>query len=220
MFKKILLLVFLIGTVFYVSTSNAALLGLKLGVPDILSDSTGTYEYNVISKLMKFIAIPLNITFDGNTLIPISGNRSYKAEFYVDNNGNFLSGVDGNDLEIYGDIDIDNDGYLDYTGLLVGGEVTDFGWEDVNGPYALFDFSFNFTGGALESFYAKNGYHGGNFITSDNSNFTGSWQTNHSGTKVKIDTAPVPEPATMGLMFLGIGLFGFVMCFRKIGFNI
>jgi hypothetical protein len=98
--------------------------------------------------------------------------------------------------------------------LLLAGNVTDFGFEDpANGPKIDFDLTFDVTGGLLQPFYANNS--GGTLITAENSGFTGDWTIDHSGTKVKNDTAPVPI-ATSFLLF-GSGAIGLVGFWRKFG---
>jgi len=195
--------------------AEAALLGVAelLDVPDITSNSTGTYSYDSTTNIFDSDATPLSITFDGVTPISITGVRSYDVSFEVDESGNFVSGVGGDDLVIIGDIDVDGDTVIDYSGVLLTGEVTDFGWLDIGvGSLDLFDFTFDATGGALAGFYGTG--KGGDVMTAEQTNFTGSFLVSSSGTKVKHDTAPlVPEPTSM--MLFGTGLLGFVGRLRK-----
>jgi hypothetical protein len=186
--------------------SKATLIGVNLTLPDIYSNSTGTYNYDSTTDLFTCTATALTITFDGTTSIPITIG-SYSLQFHVDSSGNFSGGVPGYDLEIWGFFTYN--GRI-YNGLLLAGEVTNFGWQDVPGPYALFDFTFDVTGGELAPYF---GGLGGDFFSSEKSNFTGDWYVSHNGTKVKHDTAPVPEPAT--LLLFGLGIAGIAIFGRK-----
>jgi hypothetical protein len=186
-------------------SSTATLIGLDLIVPDITSNSTGKYSYDAGTNLFSSTATPFIITFDGINFFPITGG-SYSAKFYVNESGNFSGGVSGIDLTISGTFTYNSNTYF---GVLLTGEVTNFGWLDIPGPYAIFDFSFDATGGALIDFYG--GVKGGDVLTSERSTFTGDWNNSHSGKKVKHDTAPLPEPDTILLFVfgvIGIAVFG------------
>ncbi|MFH1996487.1 MAG: PEP-CTERM sorting domain-containing protein [Candidatus Omnitrophota bacterium] len=194
-----------------VGTAKAALLNFELALPDIFSDSTGTFSYNATTNLFTSTATALTITFDGTTLVNID-NGSYLAKFYVDESGNYTGGVAGADLLITGDIDIDGDSVYDLTGTLIAGEVDKFGWFDTGTSFDLFNYTFDFTSGALASYYAAYQNLGGDAMSSETSSFTGSFLVNFgSGAlgKTKHDTAPItPEPTSMVL--LGSGLLGLV----------
>ena len=194
---------------FMAGKSSATLIGLDLIVPDITSISTGAYSYNAKTNLFSLTATRFIITFDGINFIPITGG-SYLAKFYVNESGNFAGGVRGYDFVISGSFSY---GGKNYSGTLIAGEVTNFGWLDIPGPFAIFDFSFNFKDGALKDFY---GSAGGGVFTSESSTFTGNWNKSHSGKMVKYDTAPapaVPEPNT--ILLFGLGIFGIAVFGRK-----
>ena len=94
--------------------------------------------------------------------------------------------------------------------------MTNFGWLNIVGTnLALFDFTFDVTGGTLAAFYVLG--LGCDIALSEISSFTGNWQEDHEGIKVKHDTAPmVPIPATVWLLGTAlVGLIGFGKRFRK-----
>ena len=68
--------------------AQAALIGFQLSLPDIFSDTTGSYSYDASTDLFTSTAKALTITFDGVNLIPITSG-SYSASFYVNSSGNY-----------------------------------------------------------------------------------------------------------------------------------
>jgi len=196
--KKFLFTVLIVvGVVFSLSTANAALIGVDLLLPDILSNQTGFYAYtwdsNVQEGLFTARATPLAVTNDGQNVTPITGDAKYTASFYVDGSGNFLRGIGGDDLIITGN-----------GGTLLTGNISDFGWFDVPGSsIALFDFTFNVTGGTLAGDFTQGA--GGDIMLAERSDFAGDWMVDHDGIKVKHDTAPVvPIPGTVWLLSAGL----------------
>lgn len=198
--------VIIVGLALVTGRADAALLNIDMGLPDIHSNSTGLYSYDAATDLFTSSATPYYITFTGafGDTINITGTKSYNVGFHVDAAGNFVNGITGDDLVIRGDIDVNGDSIIDYTGDLIRGEVTNFGWFDTGTRFDLFNFTFDFTSGALSPYYAVSGFKGADSMSSENSTFGGSFATNFSGTAVKHDTAPVPEPSS--LLLLGGGL--------------
>ena len=215
--KKILITTFLVvGLLFGMSPASADLLNIPIALPDILSNQTGTYEFTGASDTtpgrILFQARPLTITFDGTDLVPIEATTnkqwSYLAEFLVDINGNFAGGVVDEDVMIQGMFE-----YMGttYEGVLLTGEVTNFGFYDVPGPIALFDYTFEVTGGLLAKEFGPVGV---DITIAEFSNFLDDWSTEHSGSKVKHDTGP-PVPIGSTLALFGSGLAGLMVIRRR-----
>ncbi len=131
-------------------------------------------------------------------------------QFYVDKSGNLAGGVPSvYDLKISGTFDY---GTTHYEGVLVEGEVTNFGWSPH--AYGYFDFTFDATGELLTTFYDDYNDRGGDYWLASQTNFSGDWEVSHSGTKTRHDTAPfVPEAST--LMLFGSGLSGLLFFARR-----
>ncbi|MGH7177144.1 MAG: SdrD B-like domain-containing protein, partial [Tepidisphaeraceae bacterium] len=96
----------------------------------------------------------------------------------VDNSGALVGGVPGDDFVMTGDIDADGDSVVDYSGVLLTGEITAVGFEE-DGATDQYDMRFTVTGGALAPLYAFKDI--GVTVTSDNSTFSGAFNVDFSG---------------------------------------
>src|SRR5262249_14428573 len=110
------------------------LLGLaqQTFLPDIASGALTTISYTQVgnnANPFHYNSIPLTIILGPNTQYNISnptgGSASIRLDLYLDNNGNFASGVARDDLTVTGKVTI---GANTFDGTLVTAEVRGFGF--------------------------------------------------------------------------------------------
>ena len=162
--------------------SLLSLLGLVPGVPQIAYDSSGTLNYNADAQELSFSIDATPLMFRESATSPprmITPPRDFLINVQVDNQGQLIGGVDGPDLVITGNLDIDANGTVDYSGTLLTAEVTQFGYYDSGSTTDMYDFRFTPTGGELASFYA--GKDIAMITNSEGSTFTGDFTVNFSG---------------------------------------
>lgn len=171
------------GMVTATTTSSAALVGVNLVTyPRITYQSTitTTLTYTTSNQLFRVDATPTAVLFSG-TEAPrlISGTRSLAIRVLVNNSGNLIGGVTGNDFAMSGTVTrVVGTVTNTYSGLLLAGEVTAFGFLE-SGATDQYDLRFTPTGGALLSFFSCGNI--GVQVTSELSTFTGSFSTNFIG---------------------------------------
>jgi hypothetical protein len=152
------------------------LLGIDPGFPLTVYNSTGHLEYNPGTQAFDLTATPL--AFKASLLdapTAVEAPASMALHIRVNSAGEVVGGVVGDDLVVTGSI---NDGTINVSGVLLTGEIVDFGFAD-SGATDSYDFRFVVTGGALASLFA--GKDIGITTTSEQSTFTGSFQTAFEG---------------------------------------
>jgi hypothetical protein len=186
--------------------SSATLLGTALQFPLISFDNGGVTAYDASTDAFGVTAFPVAARFEaGGAPVFITPFGEFPEAFVisinVDQDGNLVGGFDGDDLTVFGFIDVDADGTPDVGGTLLTGEVTGFGHQN-NGPTDLYDFTFDVTGGELASLF------GGQVavsMQSEASTFNGTFADSFAG-RAKGTLGVVPEPTT--LVLLGAGVVG------------
>jgi len=170
-------------------------LGVAPDFPLVAYNSTGTVDYDAGTQSfdlsatpLAFLAGPPSPTTPPRAVLPA---RGFDINIQVDNSGNLVGGVPGDDLVLTGSIDIDGDFIADVSGTLLTGEVTGFGHVNTGTTTDTYDFSFTPTGGAFLVGGALSGggtwgpYYSGKDIgvttTSENSTFDGDFTVNFSG---------------------------------------
>lgn len=142
-----------------------SLLGFSLDLPVITYNAGGTLDYDASSQALTIDATPQLFIEDGTSTppFPMITNGAMTMDIQVDNAGVLVGGSAGSDFEVSGDLDIDGDNIVDFSGVLISGEIAAFGFQD-NGfsgtgtPIAdAFDFRFNLTGGELASYFTGGG---------------------------------------------------------------
>jgi uncharacterized repeat protein (TIGR01451 family) len=197
--KRLFLLGCFLAVLGLAGVSSAELLDDDLSFPLIVFDSQGTLTYNATSDLFFVDARPVAVRLPppGNPIRITSGIFQINAE--IDEDGDLQGGVQGDDLFVFaGSVDIPGLGVI--AGVLLAGEVTDFGFADQGGT-DLFDFRFTVSGGMLadpDMFpngiapYPLNSVVGA-LVQSENSTFTGSFLLDFGG-EAKGTLGRVPQP--------------------------
>ena len=178
---------------------------LNPGVPDFNYDATGRLTYTAPTEsaagAFDATATPTTVIFTiGGRPVSIKDPRAFGLHIRLDAQGNVVGGVDGPDLQVDGWIDMNRNNIQDagdYTGVLLTGEILQFGSYDSGGPNDSYDFRFQFTGGSLSPFFQ--GKDIGLTMTSLNSTFTGDFSAGFVGWAqglfgpLSLNQAPVPQ---------------------------
>jgi phage baseplate assembly protein gpV len=196
--------------------ASATLLGNPVQFPLLSFDNGGVMSYDATTDSLRVDAFPIALRLaPGAQPRFITPNLPVAGEFFtialsVDSAGNFAGGSGGDDLSIFGFIDLDGDSVIDVGGLLLTGEATAFGFQDNGGPTDFFDFTFTVTGGGLAGLFTSTV---SVMLQSENSSFTGSFDESFAGAPAKGTLSSTPEPA--GILLLGAGLSGLAFLGRR-----
>ena len=224
---RVLFLIFFAAIFSIIPNVHAAYLGLMLGDrPDIFSDwITFYYDFNATNNTGSFTADGTVLTLKppappdgpgGNQIgiftedggnYTFGGTFSIDAEFDIDPQGNpnIVSGslmIGGTILPSLLDQDFWNPDFA-ATGILLTGELIQFGFDPTEG--GSFEFVFSDLDGDLAPYF--HGLDAG--VIMGSYDFPGNFQSDFIGSNTRADTAPsnVPVPGTLLLMLSGLLFF-------------
>jgi hypothetical protein len=126
-----------------------SLLGVMPNVPAVAFSGGGGLTYTASTKNFDADSTPVAIIFPDFTFDPINDPADLNLNISVNNDGT-LAGSGTNapmDLTVTGSVDDPSE--LVYSGTLLTGTVTQFGYQDNGDGTATFDFRFTATGGEL-----------------------------------------------------------------------
>jgi hypothetical protein len=216
----------------FTAPATASLLKPDAGrsYPDIAADINGkvTYTYDPNSQTGVFLVTNTPYLIAGGSTSSqeysvnpdsVTGIRQQSLSVTLNSSGQFVSSATNN-YELWGTIVADG---TTYSGLLLKGAPTAFGAQDLGAAGVqgsdIFDVSLKISGGALASFFGSDAYMR---ITPELlSTFQGKFDENFSAQKATSNTRtynpphpfPVPEPASMLVMLVGVG--GLVIHHRR-----
>lgn len=181
------------------SVSFATLLGVLPGFPLLSYNATGVTTYNSVSNIFNITASPIAIRFSSSTpprFVNPTGfpaSETLSINIIVDESGALVGGIPGDDLLIRGEVDADGNGSIDYSGVLLTGEILQFGYENGAGISTtdFYDFRFVPTGGSLASFFT--GKHIAVTTTSEASTFGNDFLVAFTG-GAKGNVGPIDIP--------------------------
>src|SRR5690606_33118164 len=143
-------------------------------------NSNGVTMYDAGSQTLSITATPLGFLRPGGApsqVLPATalGTRTIEVFATVDNAGVLHDGT----FRLTGRVDADGNGSLESDGVLLTGDVVEFGWIDSPTPTDQFEIVVRITGGALAGHYSSGSV--GMVINSENSDFAGSFASSFSG---------------------------------------
>lgn len=175
--------------------ASADLLNLPIGLPLVAYNNDGVTTYDASADIFSVEATPLFIieTATPAFVLPSPEGQDISIAIQVDETGALVDGVSGDDFILTGAVDLEGDTTIDFSGVLLTGEIIEFGFENSASTTDLYDFRFEVTGGLLAHLY--DGKDIVVEVTSEQSTFEGDFTVSFSGeAKGNIgSTDPIPE---------------------------
>lgn len=170
-----------------VSSAWSGLLGITPGVPNItfVNTNSAATSYSPATGLVTVTATPqLAMMISGSAPVPVLPPRSLTIALQVDQSGNLVGGVAGDDLVLTGTV------YgTSYAGTLLTGEIVGFGIQDSASTIDYIDLRLKVTGGSMASLFTGNDI--GVSLAMENSTFDGSFNVSFQGA-AKGNLGPIP----------------------------
>jgi uncharacterized surface anchored protein len=148
-----------------------SLLGVMPNPPVSLVDEGGSIVYTASTKSYTAEAVPTDIIFPDGTLDTIDAPTNFEVSISVNNDGTLAGSGSTPTADVTLSGSIDDPSELVYSGLLLTGTVTQFGYQDNGDGTAAYDFRFTPTGGELVTDGMFAGQDVGLLLTSENSTF-------------------------------------------------
>ena len=171
-----------------------SLVGVAPAYPRVNYDSAGTLAYASDTGRFDVSTTALTFTQSGSTppvrLVLAPG--SLQLHLQLDSAGNLVGGVVGDDLTLSGTLQNGS-----YSGLLLTGEVSQFGFFDSGTTTDQFDFRFRVTGGALASLFTVAGQDIGITLSAEESTFVNTFAASFAATIPKGDLGGIPAKSTL-----------------------
>ncbi len=177
----VLLFVWLTAIAVLTGNAFATPLGVKPSYPKITFDtvsnpSSNDINYDATTGTMTISALPVAYTWVSRKSVSITGSKTLTIRVHIDNSGAVVPDQPGDQVVITGDINANGSSY---TGTLLTGKITRFGFIHTNSTTNDFDFRFTPNGGSLYDQYKSGDI--GVTITSLNSTFTGNFSSSFKG---------------------------------------
>jgi hypothetical protein len=161
--------------------------------------------YNSLTQQFKVDSTPTSFKLNGTTQL-LQGTRDLYIEVHVSATGvggNAVDQIDGNDLIITGQVDLNGDGIIQpsESGTLLTGEIAlgQFGSQPTDATHNnTYDFRFTPTGGILSSYFVNKDIGVRVFSNANPTDFNGSFTNSFSADQASVLVSPIPLKSTGG----------------------
>jgi hypothetical protein len=156
--------------------------------------TSGT-SFNAVTRLLTLAADPISTDFGGGNIRVVSPPEGVAISFEVpDAAGLTVTTGPGLDFTMSGEIDENGDGTIDYSGVLLTGEVLAMGYLATPTPTDVLDFRFRATGGSMLALY--NGRDIGVTVAMEGSTFPGNFASDFTGGRFPAPAASATSSGT------------------------
>ncbi len=164
-------------------TSRSAILGVTPGIPNTTYLNPSGTSYDPVTGLLTITATPLQTLMTiGASRLAVEAPRSLSISIQVNTTGELVGGVPGDDIVFTGTVG-------GYSGVLLTGEIIEFGIQDSSPSIDYLDFRFRVTGGNMAPLFQN--LEIGVTQAIEDSTFSGSFAVPFKGS-AKGNLGPIP----------------------------